>query len=398
MMLRYLDTAIGFAVVMLLLSLLITAFVQSMVGLFNLRGTNLQWGLQLLLGQIDPKLADNLKEEIAKKILMHPSIATPGVLRRPRRAAAIRVEELFRVLRHLGLGSRVRGQELTPEAQAAVKGLMGEPLLEAARIDQLATDISKVVPWRAAELRTWMAEALGKPEKVIIGVHDWFDSIMDRTSQRFAVYTRWLSIAAAIVLTSVLRLDTPGVLNRIWSNAALREQLVAAAPEALRMADTVRTYENRQRTLATSAILAVRDTQSDTVVQRLLADVPALGTYEEGASWLAGVLEGRSDADSLLSAFRGQMALRTDSLLRGFQASSRQVRAALSDPALGIFQTPLPPWWKYWWNVDHAVRGLVSVVLLSLGAPFWYNLLKRGANLRPIVATKVEEETKAKGG
>jgi hypothetical protein len=92
------------------------------------------------------------------------------------------------------------------------------------------------------------------------------------------------------------------------------------------------------------------------------------------------------------------MALRTDSLLRRFQASSRQVRAALSDPALGIFQTPLPPWWRYWWNVDHAVRGLVSVVLLSLGAPFWYNLLKRGANLRPIVATKVEEETKAKGG
>jgi hypothetical protein len=417
MVLRYLDTAIGFAVVMLLLSLLITAFVQSIVGLFNLRGKNLQGGLELLLGQIG--VEERLRKVIATEVLIHPSVATPGLVSWSRRATAIRVEELFRVLRQLGLGNGISGrrptlkermlrklgrgpsvseQKLIADAQEAVKGLVREPLLAAARLEQLATDMSKGAPAWAAELRAWMTAELGQPEKVIAGVSDWFDCIMDRTSQRFAVWTRWISIGAAIALTVILRLDTPGVLNRIWSNAALREQLVAAAPEALQVADTMRTYEKRQRTLATSAILAVRDSQQSDTIVRLLANVPELGTYQDGARWLDSVLKGHNGADSLLASFRSQMALRTDSLLRRYQASSRQVRAALADPAIGIFQTPLPPIWDYWWNVDHAMRGLISVVLLSLGAPFWYNMLKRGANLRPIVAQRVEEETEAKGG
>jgi hypothetical protein len=34
---------------------------------------------------------------------------------------------------------------------------------------------------------------------------------------------------------------------------------------------------------------------------------------------------------------------------------------------------------------------LVTVGLLSLGAPFWYNALKTVATLRPILATRQEE-------
>jgi hypothetical protein len=269
--------------------------------------------------------------------------------------------------------------------------------MDAARIDQLATGIAKVVPAQAAVLRAWMTETLAAPTKIIAGVNDWFNTIMDRTTQRFTMYTRWLSVIAAVLVTAALRLDTPGVLNRIWSNGALREQLVGAAPEALRVADTVRVYERSQQTLATRAIGALREEHTDTALQRILATAPPeLGSSQEGAAWLSHALAGRRDSTTLVSAFRGRMATESDSLLTRFADASKRVRVVLADPAVGIFQVPLPPLGSYWYDLDHLVRGLISVVLLGLGAPFWYNALKGMANLRPHIAEKVADEAKSK--
>jgi hypothetical protein len=398
MVLRYLDTAIGFAVVMLLLSLLVTALVQTAVAFLNLRGSNLHWGLTNLLRQIDPSLPQAISKEIAEKVLTHPAVASTGFLVRRRRAMAIRVEELFRVIEQLrALGAAPGEKPLGAAALAELRRLGGEPLMDAARIDQLATGIAKVVPAQAAVLRAWMTETLAAPTKIIAGVNDWFNTIMDRTTQRFTMYTRWLSVIAAVLVTAALRLDTPGVLNRIWSNGALREQLVGAAPEALRVADTVRVYERSQQTLATRAIGALREEHTDTALQRILATAPPeLGSSQEGAAWLSHALAGRRDSTTLVSAFRGRMATESDSLLTRFADASKRVRVVLADPAVGIFQVPLPPLGSYWYDLDHLVRGLISVVLLGLGAPFWYNALKGMANLRPHIAEKVADEAKSK--
>src|SRR5919206_1240265 len=87
--LHYLDTAIGFAVIMLLLSLLVTTAVQSLIAMLNLRGSNLKWGLELLLKQINPDLKPEITKEIADKVLIHPGIASTGLLRLRRWAVAI---------------------------------------------------------------------------------------------------------------------------------------------------------------------------------------------------------------------------------------------------------------------------------------------------------------------
>jgi hypothetical protein len=38
---------------------------------------------------------------------------------------------------------------------------------------------------------------------------------------------------------------------------------------------------------------------------------------------------------------------------------------------------------------------LASALLLSLGAPFWFNMLKTLSNLRPVLANKEQQETAA---
>ena len=43
------------------------------------------------------------------------------------------------------------------------------------------------------------------------------------------------------------------------------------------------------------------------------------------------------------------------------------------------------------WNLDHWLGMAITAGLLSLGAPFWFNLLKNLTNLRPAVAKLVEK-------
>jgi hypothetical protein len=73
-LLNYLDSAIGFVVVILMFSLLITIAVQ-MVGVFlQLRGKSLLHGVELLLKEVDPGLKSQA-QTLADQVLTHPVIA-----------------------------------------------------------------------------------------------------------------------------------------------------------------------------------------------------------------------------------------------------------------------------------------------------------------------------------
>ncbi len=52
---------------------------------------------------------------------------------------------------------------------------------------------------------------------------------------------------------------------------------------------------------------------------------------------------------------------------------------------------------RFAWPWDEVVRGkfwgiFATAIFLSLGAPFWFNLLKNLSNLRPILASKQKAE------
>src|SRR3954449_8461465 len=73
-MLAYLDTLIGFIIVMLVISLLITILTQIVSALVNHRGSNLLWGLKTLFANINPKQFPKLTanaEAVAHSVLTH---------------------------------------------------------------------------------------------------------------------------------------------------------------------------------------------------------------------------------------------------------------------------------------------------------------------------------------
>src|SRR5437762_1187331 len=125
-MFQQLDTAIAFVAVMLMLSLLVTAIVQAISALFDLRGKNLARALSDLFEQIDSGLrAASPSHETTKKGVKlwldrikdwyaHPFSkvtlarkAADAVTRHPAlahtfsRAKAIRKDELLKVLKDL---------------------------------------------------------------------------------------------------------------------------------------------------------------------------------------------------------------------------------------------------------------------------------------------------------
>ena len=94
------DTVMSFVVVMLLLSMLVTIFVQCVVAVSGLRGWNLSAGVQQLIRQVDPGLAGHARK-IADAVLEHPSVAYTTTIGRRRKATAIRQQELIRIMKDL---------------------------------------------------------------------------------------------------------------------------------------------------------------------------------------------------------------------------------------------------------------------------------------------------------
>jgi len=115
-MLKQLDVLIGFAVVMSVVSLLITILTQMISSLLGLRGANLADALQAMILKIDPKFDQdfkNLAKKLADDVLTHPTISDSalsmtkdrGRLERVfmmwKRASAIRPDEFLGLVRHL---------------------------------------------------------------------------------------------------------------------------------------------------------------------------------------------------------------------------------------------------------------------------------------------------------
>jgi hypothetical protein len=294
MTLQHIDTAIGFATLMLLLSLLITVLVQTTAAVLRLRGSNLFHGVVRLLKQADPSLSAQA-EALADLVLRHPTVSHTA----NQRATAIGVDEFIRVLRDVG--SRTQG-----EAIAALKASIG-------------TDFKQLED----KVRTW------------------FDTVMSRTTERFTLNTRWWTAGIALALAGVLQIDSLSILKRLSTDSELRAKLVASSQTTLRLADSV------------TAITAKTP--------------PAPGATQPPT----------------------QAA--TDTLIRKLQATQDSITKQLNQTGFAFVPDPYPGIGAYR-SPRHVIGTLMTVLFLSLGGPFWFNVLSKLANLRPSLAGKVEKE------
>jgi hypothetical protein len=117
---------------------------------------------------------------------------------------------------------------------------------------------------------------------------------------------------------------------------------------------------------------------------KALVTTPGFASREDAVSWLRGTLNSDPALENLVAnyeqAVNAQLVSDADKLLD----HSASLKHDLARSELQLF----PEKWPGWKPAGNELPGfLVALVLLSLGAPVCYNLLKTVASLRPLLST-----------
>jgi hypothetical protein len=351
-MLKSLDILIGLTIVLLALSMAVTMITQAVTTVANSRGRHLRRGLVDLLQQLDPALTETMSRAVATGILTHPLVSgsnTPVAAGSPLEVVTSTIDRIRRSIGGPRLGNVVHREEFTKLLMVFAAGQGTGQLESAARdallkalkengvdnpeqklkdIRQVALRLEKSAPELSHMARQNIAILEAAESDFVAKIHNWFDQTMDRTSQRFTASTRAITFVGAFLVAFGLQVDTPALVNRLAADEKLREQFVTEA-------------------------------------KALYADQKAMDEVAE----------------------RKPPATPTASTAPDQEEMARKYRVFLATNGLITFPSVGQKWIEGYRNVN-LFGVLMTALLLSLGAPFWYSLLGRLLQLRSVLAVK----------
>lgn len=398
-MLDFLDTMIGFAFVMLIFALAVTAIVEALgTYLVNNRGAALRQGLTSLLGRIDASLAEHA-ETIVDTVLRDTLVA-----RKSRDlfdiakghscalATVVQREEFLRLLLDLAAAGLDPERRSTNKVIADASDKLYDAFARTGITDPADTlknirlryvAIERVHPEMSNATRASIAifdtiGTEGAGGDFLGRLHSWFDQSIDRVQDIFTTRMRQVTFVMSVILVSWLHFDSIDLLNRLSRDENLRNELVKTA---------VIDYE-RYKPVASqfSARVAVGPVEPAEPVEPAAAITnTATDAVVAPPSESEDVVKRR---DCAADASNINAYLRCTGLgeLAGFgviyipDGGQTWVESWHQDPLTGQ-----PRLW-----MRHLFGMVLSVALLCLGAPFWYATLSNFIRLRSALAQKDE--------
>jgi len=423
-MLEHVDTVLSFAVVMLLLSLLVTTIVQIAVTALSLRSKILKMGIERLLKQVAPDLND-YAANIANAVVCHPAVGAKkscpaAILEKLWRRVTgrqtataqepcttdIKKEELIRLLDDLATSPT---SKLDENAKRALKQVMGVAVLPEVKTlaDRVQAELIKAFSADAevAKIKRIVEYATESSRRATADVTTWFDTVIDRTTDEFRQRTRWITIGCAVVLPLVFHVDSLQIFRQLTSNPELRTKLVQMADGALDKAAQSLSLAEGSASLASTALQQACTDCPALATAYALRNVPGgLATRTQGVAWLDVKFSEPKDPNHpkmFLAKYHEHFDEIAATQLQGLAQCAKEIKTTLDESKLTIFEIPdtSEDFWKHywgWWDGRHFWGTLVTAVFLSLGAPFWYNTLKQLSNLRPAIAQKVDQASQPK--
>lgn len=337
-MLKTVDVFIGLALVMLLVSMIVTVITQAATSILNSRGRHLLKGIADMLEQLHPGIDRQIAEQIANAALRNPLVSAGN----GRLGNVVHRDELTKLLLELGAGEDPK--ELPVDArQALQKALVENGICKGGTPEEICNQIED----RLRNVRTLALQLeLAHPEltnaararvaliqqansQFLAKINLWFDQTMDRVSERFTLHTRYVTLLAGLAVALSLQLDTTALVSRLSTDNDLRSSLLNIA-------------ETQSKTGDANSRDAVQLTDIDRQNLKDLVVNNVIGIPESLSDW-----QGRWNRDNFLTK------------------------------SLGIVLTAL---------------------LLSLGAPFWYSMLQNLIRLRSVLAGKDDEQRDTRQG
>jgi hypothetical protein len=323
-MLKTLDILIGATTVLLLFSMAVTVITQTVTSFFNRRGKQLLAGVASLLQHLGVSTRD-VAEKIAKALLSHPTLSTvEGKI-----ATIIHRGEFTTLLMDIAGGQGL--VDLEPTALSELQKMLAangvsNPGQSLNNIRKVALLIETSNPQIANHVRAEMAILQECATDYVAKVNAWFDQTMDRVSLAFTKYAHRVTIVAAFIVVIAVQFDILAVFDRLSIDEQFRNSVVNAA---------------------------ATDFSGKTLPQMNLPNqAPPTGSDATNPS-----LNTQLYYDLLSTA--GLITLPTNS-----------------------------GWWERIKDPRKYPGMILAALLISLGAPFWYNILKDLLGLRSALAQK----------
>ena len=387
-MLKTIDVLIGLIVILLALSMAVTVITQALTTIVNSRGRHLRRGLADLLSLLDPDLTETIGRHVATRILTHPLVSGSSVpfVGTARLGNVIHREEFTKLLIGLATDDALLRADaragLTTDAREVLKAVLKKqgvdnPQATLQNIRTLSLELERSTPQLSNMARQNAAILRAAPSDLVSKINSWFDQTMDRTSQRFTASTRAITFAGAFIVSFGLQVDTPLVVNRLAADDKLREAFVQ---EAMSMS----------KTPPSNAVTSPTPGSLPSSGRPLTSDADAAKADETEQPAGTSTPQSSTDTQPAQQKTDGQLtgAQKTEQQIAEEQArEARRYREFLAN--YGIIKLPSAADWKDGYSSAAGLLGmLLTALLLSLGAPFWYNALGQLLQLRSALAVK----------
>ncbi len=322
-----LDVALGMVFVFLLLSLVASAVRETFESFIRARAVHLERGLKEMLDDPD---GSGLTKELFEHPLMFSLVrGTYNPKRNRFFGANLPTYIPARTFAVTLLDIFARGPTLGPESTY--------PNRRELTVEQIRSTLDAVLSARVKRAVLLAMDGAGDDvAKVRQGLEQWFNDSMDRVSASYRRRTQYGLFAIAIVVTLGLNVDSIAIANHIWRNKTTRQALAARA-------------EAFVRDSATANAILTDSTRSRELLNRQVEELEKLALP---IGWSA-----RPAADS-----PNQTAVKG-----WFSAMRSTVSSQLT--------------------VSKVFGLLITVFAITLGAPFWFDALKRIMVIRSTVKT-----------
>lgn len=338
---RALGVVIGLGATYLFLSVVVLALVEALSTVFSRRAKALRECLEAALG-VEATGGDSA---LFARLASHPLLKTLGVVTGAANKFPSRVPTPLFVSAFLDTvgAPRGKGEQLAAAYQAALAALPDKERAVVAGI---------------------VGQAAGSVEELERRASVWFDALMTQLSEKYRRNTQWVTRGITAVIVMAVNANALTMGATFWRDSVMREAAMQLAARELALCE-----------LPDPPVTQVtRDTGATTAIP------PAAGEAVASPSAPA----------SAAAPARGAEA-------RGAQPDCRALLATMGD------DVPLPLGWTHasWaavWQSPEALLTallglLLSFVAVCLGAPFWFDVLRRvtplGRSPTPALTTSV---------
>ena len=404
-MLQTIDVLIGFTVVMLILSAVVTMLVQFVATtLLNLKGQSLKDGIAQLLTLLDKQgLTAREANRIADHILRNSLLSRKvPFVEKWRLASVVHREELTTLILDFAAGADLskadalaKGESLNDTGPDYLRARLLNSLRNNGVIEPPA-DILKAVrrtmltleerqPELANDIRHSVALLTHASSEFLAKTNAWFDQTIDRTVDAFTTSARVWTIIFSAAVAIFFQVNSFELIRRLSVDDDMRQMLVSAAitdPDRFAPRTAEADAGSAPEMNAQPSTNGAPTNATDTSVEGSPSLLPTnratgLDANDERAGARDEPPPGLTPSEAL-------------DRIRGDESLSWLVNADLI-----TWPKDFNVWRQYWTSAPSLYEQLVrllgvllTVSLLGLGAPIWYEFLKNLINLRSVVARK----------